>query len=100
MQSVPLETDLVHFRIGDLPACRVLGRVNLGVNFQSLLGRCSRNEVDDHLEAGEWLAPPILADEGEKTVLDLVPLARAGRKVAHSNRQSGFVGESLQLAFP
>jgi hypothetical protein len=40
-----------------------------------------RDQVDDHLVAGQRPAAPVLADVREQAVLDLVPLARAGREV-------------------
>src|SRR5882762_2986295 len=43
---------------------------------------------------------PVLADEGEEAVLDLVPLAGAGRQVADRNVEVELVGQFLQLAFP
>jgi hypothetical protein len=36
--------------------------------------------------AYERLAAPVLADEGEQAMLDLVPLACTWRKVAHRDR--------------
>ena len=41
-----------------------------------------------------------LGDVAEQAVLDLVPLAGAGRKVAHLRSQPEFVGQRLQLHFP
>src|SRR5215831_9332483 len=43
---------------------------------------------------------PVLADEGEKTVLDFVPLAGAGRQVADDDVEAELVGQLLQFAFP
>jgi hypothetical protein len=65
MKSMPLEADLSHFRVWNLHTGGILGGVNLCVNLQSLFGRCSRYQVDDHLEAGQGLPPPVLADERE-----------------------------------
>ena len=49
-------------------------------------------EIHDHLMTDERFAPPVLADEGEQTVLDLVPLAGSRRQVADGNPQASFVG--------
>src|SRR5581483_10583046 len=59
-----------------------------------------RDEVDNDLVADEGFTAPVLADEGEQAVLDLVPFAGAGRKVAHGNRHSQLVSKLLKLHFP
>src|SRR6266446_3824671 len=51
-------------------------------------GRGGGDELDDDFVRDEGLAPPVLTDEGKEAVLNLVPLARAGRKVTHGDRQS------------
>jgi hypothetical protein len=43
-------------------------------------GGGGRDQVDDDFERDEWLAAPVAADEGERSVLDLVPLAGVGGK--------------------
>ena len=48
--------------------------------------------MDDDLMTNQRLAPPVLADEGEQAVFDLVPFAGARWEVADRNLQSGFIG--------
>ena len=43
----------------------------------------------------ERFAAPVLRDEGEQAVLDLVPLARARRQVTDRDREAELVGEAL-----
>jgi hypothetical protein len=43
---------------------------------------------------------PVLRDETEQVVLDLVPLARPRRKVAHNQRNPQLIGQFLQASFP
>ena len=43
---------------------------------------------------------PVRSDVTEESVLDLVPLARAGWEVTHVNGQARFIGESLELVLP
>src|ERR1019366_4708781 len=43
---------------------------------------------------------PILSDEREQAMLDLVPFARSRREVMNLDRYVEFIGEFLQLAFP
>src|SRR6266446_10459258 len=63
-------------------------------------GCSGRDQLDDHAIADEWLGAPVLTDEGEEAVLDLVPLAGAGRQVADHDVEVEFVGQFLQFAFP
>jgi len=42
-------------------------------------------QLDDHLVTDQWATTPVHRDEREQAVLDLVPLARARREVAHTN---------------
>src|SRR4051794_918027 len=50
--------------------------------------------------AEQWLAAPVLGDEGEQAMLDAVPFAGSGRQVANRNGDPEFVGQDLQLALP
>jgi hypothetical protein len=51
-----------------------------------VLGGDSRDQLDDHAVADEGLGAPVLADEGEETVLNFVDVE--------------FIGLRLQFAFP
>src|SRR5450755_3022871 len=48
----------------------------------------------------KWLASPVVGNEREQTMLDLVPLAGAGRKVTDRQRQLDVVSQLLQGNFP
>src|SRR5271167_1994339 len=50
--------------------------------------------------AEQRFTAPVLGNEGEQAVLDLVPFAGAWRQMANSNGDAEFVGQDLQLAFP
>ena len=76
------EVDSLQFGVGDLDAGWIGVWVEFTADFQAGLGRSGGDQLHDHLMADEWLATPIAGDEREKAVLDLVPLARAGRQVA------------------
>src|SRR5262245_64439692 len=67
---------------------------------QSGLGSCTCDEVHDDLVCGKRTATPILGDETEQSVLDLVPLAGAGRKVTDMQGDVQFVGQNLQGFLP
>src|ERR1019366_3102573 len=86
--------------IGDFDSFLIGGVVDCGANAQTLLSSGCGDEVDDDFMAYQWPTPPIQADEREQSVFDLIPLARAGREVAHSDCQAEFVGQLLKFQFP
>jgi hypothetical protein len=53
------------------------------------------DQLDDYLVADQGPAAPILADDGEEAMLDLVSLACPGREVADGDRQSDLIGQFL-----
>src|ERR1700747_35540 len=65
-------------------------------------GICGRrgDQLADRAIATQWLSPPVDGDEGEETMLDLVPLAGAGRQVANRDRQLELVRQFLKLDLP
>jgi hypothetical protein len=67
---------------------------------QSGFGRGRGNEIDNHFMAHQGLTAPVLRDEREQSVFDLVPLAGTGREVANGDLQSGLVGKLLQFQLP
>src|SRR5437016_9728261 len=52
------------------------------------------------LAAEQGSAAPVVGDVAEHAVLDLVPLARAGREVTDLHGQTQLVGQVLQLQSP
>src|ERR1700694_556562 len=67
---------------------------------QAVLGGRRSNELNDGLVAHQGLGAPVLADEGEESVLDFVPLAGARRQMVDIDPEAGLVGKLLQLALP
>ena len=51
----------------------------------------------DHRPADQRSPSPVLGDVAEHLVLDLVPLARPGREVAHRDPQAELGGQVLHL---
>src|SRR5216684_3120073 len=84
----------------DLEAGGIAGRVEPRPHAEARGGRRGRDQVHDDRVAEEGLASPVLADEGEQAVFDLVPLARAGREMAHRDGQAEAVRQLLQLDLP
>jgi len=100
VELVPFQADLREFFVGDLGSGWIGLIIEFGVHFQaSCCGRGS-DEINNNLEADERLAAPVLANEAEQPMLDLVPLAGARREVTHRDAQAGLVGQFLQLHFP
>jgi|GEM_PF-5992783 len=52
-------------------------------DLQSCLGGCECDQVYYNFIAGQWLPPPVYGDEGEQSVLHLVPLAGTRWKMAN-----------------
>src|ERR1700730_9325203 len=104
---VPLAVELSTFEVDGGHVCirydnpaGVLAGVEFTVHREAGFGGSGRDQLDDHPIADEWLGTPVLADEGEEAVLNLVPLAGAGRQVADRNVEVELVGQRLPFAFP
>ena len=98
------EVDGGEFGVGDFDSFRVGAFVEAGVDIES--GACGRGadqvdcdfeagRLDCDFEAGRRLAAPVLRDEAEQAVLDLVPFAGAGWEVADLDGEAGLVCELL-----
>ncbi len=95
MEVVALKVELFHLNVWDLDSRGIGPVVNLGVDLQPFVCRGSGNQADDYLQTGERLPSPVLADEGEQAMFNLVPFAGSGRKVAHRDGEPRLVGEFL-----
>ena len=82
MEFVALNVDGVHLGVGDFDARRIAVGIDLALHLQAGLGRGGGNQLDDGLVADEGPTAPVLGDERKEAMLDLVPFAGAGRKVA------------------
>ena len=77
------------FLVADLDPGLVIGRCpSAALTIRPRAGRRAGDQVDDHLVAHQRPAAPVLGDEAEQPMLDLVPLAGARREVADRERQS------------
>jgi len=95
-----LDVDGGHLGFGDPDAASILRAVDVASDGQPGIGGGGGDQVNDDLMTDKGFAAPILADIGEQTVLNTVPLAGAGRQMVDRHLQSGLVGEALQLALP
>ena len=100
MKNVGLELHPIQLFVGHFNSLRVRVVVQLGVNYQSLGGPCMPYQFYDCLQARQRLTSPVLRDEREHAVLDFVPLARAGWKVADGDLQLCVVRQLLQGNLP
>ena len=74
------DVDGSHLGVRDDDAAGVLASVEFAAHGEAGFGGGRRDQFDDDPVADERLGAPVLADEGEEAVLDLVPLAGAGRQ--------------------
>jgi hypothetical protein len=100
VKVVPMKIDVSHLLLGDSYTGWVPVGIKLASDPQTSARGGSRDQVDDHLMADQGLAPPILTDEGEESMFDLVPLAGSGRKMRDGKLQLRLLRQSLQLPLP
>src|ERR1700736_5313014 len=94
------QVDASEIGVGDFDAGRISVGVDLGMNLEAGFGGGSSDQLNDDLVADERLAAPVLGNEREEAVLDLVPLAGAGRQMADGDGEIEFVRELLQFHLP
>src|SRR5512142_904749 len=100
VELVPLDGQSLHLLVTDLSTRWVIALVQLRSDRQSGLRRRMPDQIHHHLPTHKGATPPVLGDVAEHPMLDRVPLARAGREVAHRDPQAGLIGELLQLHLP
>jgi hypothetical protein len=59
-----------------------------------------QQQIYNHLMADQRFATPVLADEREQPMFDLIPLAGSRRQMANRDLHPGLVGQLLQFQFP
>src|ERR1022692_680646 len=75
VEVVPPQVNLRHLRIRDFDPRRISPVINFCMDSQPFPCGGSGNQTDDHFQTGEGLPSPVLADEGEQAVFNLVPFA-------------------------
>ena len=86
VEVVALDLQLAQFLRRDLLAGRIAATIESGAHDEATaVGRVA-DEVDDGLVGPQRASAPVDRDEREQAVLDLVPLAGAGREVADVDR--------------
>src|SRR5882724_4993055 len=94
------QVDSGHLEIGNLDAFGIFVFVQLGAHLEAGIGCRRRDQLDDRAITAQRLASPVDRDEREKTVLDLVPLACAGRQMANRDGEPELFCQLLKLDFP
>src|SRR6266851_7280347 len=89
-----------HLRLGYHLSRRVAPFVQLGLDAQASRRPGVTDQLHDRLEGVERTASPVLGDVTEEAVLDLVPLAGAGREVRDMDTQTQVISQALQFRLP
>ena len=100
MSLVTAELDLAHDVLSDLETLRISPGVEHRFHSEPRAGRRRPDEIHDGFVIDQRTPTPVQTDKREKSMLDLVPLTRARRIVADSNREPDFGGEDLQTELP
>ena len=74
--------------------------IDLASHLQPGIGGRGADQLYDGLMTDERLAAPVLRDERKQAVLDLVPLAGAGRQMTDRDGDAELVRQVLQLTLP
>ena len=100
MKLIAFNVDMLHLLSGDLAPGRIFSAVQPAGHFQPLRGGGLGDELDDRFVIAQRLSTPIRRDKGKQPVLDLVPFAGAGRKMANRKAKTGLIRQFLQFQFP
>ena len=100
MGLMSLQSQPGEFRVADLDRGLVVVGVQGGLDDQTRARRGVGDEADDRLMADQRPPAPVLRDETEQAMFDLVPLAGARREMADRERRSQLIGQGLQRHLP
>ncbi len=100
MKLAGCDVDRLIVGVGNLDPLLVVCLIQCRVDFKASCRARGANQGDDHLVALQRFATPGASDMAKQTMLDLVPLAGAGWKVAYLHLYTEFVREFLQFVFP
>ena len=90
----------LHLCVGDYYFGWIFSAVEFAFDPQTLRRFGIRNQIDDSGMRQQGLATPVLRNEREQPMLDLVPLTGAGRQMAHGDGQPRLIRQALQLPLP
>ena len=100
MKPVSLDIDLLHLFVCNFASGRVFPSIQPAAHLQPFRSGRIGDEFDDRFVIAQRFTTPIRRDKREQPVLDLVPFAGAGRKMANGDGKPGLVREPLKFIFP
>src|SRR5580658_3763659 len=100
MKGVSDDIEVVHLGVRDFDAGGVGSCVELRFDAEPRSGAHAPDQLDDGLVIDQRSSSPVFGDVAEESMLDLVPLGGAGRKVRDADREARAVGESLEFQLP
>src|SRR5215467_1953471 len=62
--------------------------------------QCISNQLDNYFTTDQWLSTPVGRNLAEQAMLNLIPFAGPGRKMADPDHKAQFIGQMLQRDFP
>ena len=92
VERVAVDVERGHVRVGHADALGVGSMVQLAPHREAGLGGGGADQVHDDAVADQGLGAPVLADEREQAVLDLVPLAGPWGQVVDGDLDPKLVG--------
>ena len=95
MESVRVQINRRHLRISDLPTFFIRVLIKLTIHLKPLLSFCVANQFDNRAIVMQGFTSPIQRDKAEQAVLNSIPFAGAGWKVADADRDTQLVTELL-----
>src|SRR5271156_5816292 len=100
MEVMAMEIEGVHLGVGNFDALRIGVDVEFAAYGQAGVGVGGSDQLDDGLVAEQRPAAPVLSDEREETMFDLVPFAGSGRQMADGDLDVEFIGQGLEFELP
>jgi len=100
VKRVADDVEVVHVGVRDGDPLGVGSCVELRFDSEPGGRAYATDRLHDGLVIDQGSSSPVLGDVAEESVLDLVPLGRAGRKVRDADGETGPVGKSLELQLP
>ena len=100
VEGCPVQGEMLHPLVRDGPPCLAGVGIQPGLGPQSLFRHHRPDQMHHDLAANRWTPPTVLHDMTAHPMLDPVPSARPGQKVAGGNPYLRFVRKSLQLPSP
>ena len=100
MKSIAFEVDGLHLCSGHLPTGLVPSSVETADDLEASRRGGPGDEMHDGFVVPQWLASPVLGDEREEAMLDLIPLARAWREMADRQGPASLIRQVLEFPLP